>query len=322
VCACGRVWACACVHVFLYSSVRSCVCACVLVCACLFECADTQELVAQIRRNGLLAEARAEGDDAIPSPFSSLPPPAPVGAHPGGTMAPQKDAKSNWLVGQHAEKTPENTLESSDTTNMKRLLQKLGAACYGCQVQVDMRCNAALHGRRGRVLSFASVPMPEHTPASPSSHEFNTSTTNRPHVPRVVCVCELLVDGYGHNGEGDKVQVVTIDSEHLVRVSDRPVNFCVLPEDGSQDAAAGSGDGLQTPWERGALVRYIGGGRGQAQSGQSVVARGGGSPGSALISGATLGTISSVDVGRNTVSVYVADAPEVRYAAERAPSPK
>ena len=183
----------------------------------------------------------------------------------------------------------------SENDSMKRYLQKLGAASYGCPVQVKSNCS--LDGRRGRVLSFASVQQPI-APAAANAMSSLVNMSTKLYLPRVVCVCEIEVDG--------KVQVATLDSEDLVRVPGRPSNFCVPPK-GLSAPSASPGEG-ESPWREGALVRFIG----KAHGNQSFMTSG-------LLNG-RLGTISSVDIATNTASVYVADVPE-QGLSERGPTP-
>ena len=186
--------------------------------------------------------------------------------------------------------------EKDRLDGMKRYLQKLGAASYGCQVQVKSNCS--LDGRRGRVLSFASVQQPIAPPAAgPNAMSSLVNMSTKLYLPRVVCVCEIEVDG--------EVQVATLDSEHLVRVPGRPANFC-LPPKGVSAPGASPGE-EESPWRVGALVRFIG----KAHGNRSAMTSG-------LLNG-SLGTISSVDMATNSASVYVADGPE-QGLAERGPA--
>jgi replication-associated recombination protein RarA len=186
--------------------------------------------------------------------------------------------------------------------SMKTFLQREGAASYGSQVEVKSNCG--LDGKRGRVLSFATVRQPvspesmtKDTPSSvvnilPKSWDLDAASQMSNDAQRVVCVCELDVDG--------EAQVVSLDCEQLVRVPGKPSNSCLPPQNVCEAGASRSK--VETPWKVGTLVRL------RAHGNQSILTN-------ELVNG-SLGTISSVDGEKNSVSVYVAEAPE-RSLAER-----
>jgi len=188
-------------------------------------------------------------------------------------------------------------LEIGDKMKLKTFLQKQGAASYGTQIQVKTTCD--LNGRRGRVLSFVTVRQsaaqgstPNATSAVvnmwPKSWDTDPAGQIASDTQRVVCVCELDVDG--------EAQEVTLDSEQLVRVPEKPSNFCVPPKNVRETGVPGSN--RESPWRVGALVRL----RGMPPNNHSVLTNG--------LSSGSLGTIAAVDVAKNSVSVYVADVPE------------
>ena len=116
--------------------------------------------------------------------------------------------------------------------SMKTFLQREGAASFGSQIEVKSNCG--LDGKRGRVLSFATVrqavsqeSMTKDTPSSvvnmlPKSWDLDAASQISNDAQRVVCVCELDVDG--------EAQVVSLDCEQLVRVPGKPSNSCLQPK--------------------------------------------------------------------------------------------
>ena len=284
--------------------------------------AEAEALVIKMQRNDLMAELRDGRDNStqvcrtegigMPSPppkpfgFEAVlygQPPNQVAFENGKASAEAKAAEAPAKQG--GERAPSSSYsyrapgQSGDS--MKTFLQREGAASFGSQVEVKSTCG--LDGKCGRVLSFATVRQPvspesmiKDTPSSvvnmlPKSWDLDAASQMSNDAQRVVCVCELDVDG--------EAQVITLDCEQLVRVPGKPSNSCLPPKN-----SPASQSEVETPWKVGTLVRL----RGKAPGNQSVLTN-------ELVNG-SLGTISSVDVVKNSVSVYVAETPE-RSLAER-----